>query len=290
MRSSQPTPSSLLEQLSQNSVPYRDPLVQVDWKSLDRKAFWLPETALSLYGLAEYAQLSREQRRTLSHYELLNFVAAGLWLEGIFMERLARSLRRPRCSTAGHTYRLHELREEAGHSLMFLELIRRADLPLPPLQVRRFGIANLLGRFAPFESIGFLVALLLGEEIPDRMNRFVRQHRAEICPTINDMITVHLIDEARHIAHVRNNLDSLLKLQGTWRPRLLRPVFNAALREFVHAFYFPGPRTYELAGLAPGKLWRRKALLNPHRLAFVETTLRPALRTLAQRGIQLDWR
>lgn len=290
MPPSRPTTSGLLEHLNQNSTPYRDPLDRINWKALDRKAFWLPESALSLYGLPEYARLSGEQRRALSHYEFLNFIIAGLWLEGIFMERISRSLRRPSDSIADRIYRLHELREEAGHSLMFLEVMRRSGLPLPPMHSRSLSIATLLGRYAPFESAGFQIAVLLGEEVPDRLNRYVQRHRAEICPAISDMVKNHLIDEARHIAHARDVLNARRKTLRSWRTRLLRPLLNAALRDFVRAFYFPGPRVYELAGLTPGKPWADAARRNPHRLAFVDDTVRPTLRMLQQYGIELDWR
>ncbi len=290
MHSSQPTASGLLEQLSRNSVPYRDPLVWVDWNALDRRSFWLPEPAISLYGLPEYEHLSLEQRHALSQYEFLNFITAGLWLEGIFMERISRSLCHPHRDIADFIYRLHELREEAGHSLMFLELIRRAGLSLPPLHARRISIANLLGRYAPFESAGFLIAVLLGEEIPDRMNRFVRKHCADLCPTISDIVKAHVIDEARHIAHVRDMLNARLSSSRSWLVRLMHPVLNAALREFVQVFYFPGPHIYELAGLTPGKRWADAARRNAHRLGFVEDTIRPTLRTLRQYGLELEWR
>lgn len=290
MRFSLPTSSALLEQLSQNSVPYHDPLARVDWKALDRKKFWLPEPALSLYGLPAYERQPKERRRALSQYEFLNFVTAGLWLEALFMERIGRSLRQPRCTSAHLIYRLHKLREEAGHSLMFLELIRRAGLSPPPRPARSFGIADLLGRFASFESTGFMTVVLLGEEIPDRMNRWVCRHRAEICPAIADIVKAQVIDEARHIVHARDALHTRLKSLRPWRIALLTPALNAALREFVRAFYFPGPRVYELAGLAPGKQWHQAARRNPHRLAFVEDTIRPALRLLEQQGMKLDWR
>ncbi len=42
---------SLIRQLSDNSGPYRDPLSAIDWTRLDSASFWLPEPALSLYGL-----------------------------------------------------------------------------------------------------------------------------------------------------------------------------------------------------------------------------------------------
>ncbi|NIR60433.1 MAG: diiron oxygenase, partial [Gammaproteobacteria bacterium] len=171
------TSTGLIEQLTRNSAPYHDPLTRIDWESLDRRAFWLPEPALSLYGLPQYVALGEAQRQTLSQYEFINFLMAGLWLEGLFMHRISATLLEPVGNLTRHIYHLHELREETGHSLMFLELMRRAHLPLHEPRFWRLGLVNALGRYAPFESVLFWVAVLIGEEVPDRLNRYVRNHR-----------------------------------------------------------------------------------------------------------------
>ncbi|HSP00967.1 MAG TPA: diiron oxygenase [Thioalkalivibrio sp.] len=282
--------SELLEQLSRNSTPYLDPLGRVDWEALSLEDFWLPEEALSLYGLDAYGDLPVERRQALSQYEFLNFIEGALWLESIFMERISRSMGRVGSDLSRATYRLHELREEAGHSLMFLELMRRSRLPMPRTRFRRFNLANLLGRHAPYESSAFWMAVLIGEEVPDRMNRLIRKHRDKISPTIYDMITVHVIDEARHIAHARETLggtvDQLSPLQRT----LFRPVMNTVFRQFVHAFYDPHPRIYELAGRSDGRRWARLARQNPQRTEFVDQCVASALRVLEEHGLKLRWR
>ncbi|HKK14166.1 MAG TPA: diiron oxygenase [Gammaproteobacteria bacterium] len=284
------TSNELIEQLSRNSTPYHDPLVRVNWEALSREQFWLPEDAVSLRGLPAYDALPVERRRALSQYEFLNFIEGGLWLEGIFMQRISLAAGGPCHDLASAAYRLHELREEAGHSLMFLELMKRANMPLARTRFRRFNLANLLGRYAPPESPGFWMAVMVGEEVPDRMNRFVRKHREEVCPTIYDMVTAHVIDEARHIAHARGTLDRRLERVSRLRLRLWQPVLEQALRYFVRVFYFPGPRVYELAGLSPGSRWAKAARDNPQRIRFVDDCVRPTLRLLAERGVHLRWR
>ena len=122
---------TLLEQLSINSDPYHDPLARLDWAAFNCDDYWLPEDALSLYGLPEYQALSDAARRRLSQYEFIGFIQAGLWLEGIFIERLGRALKDSALAAEQAIY-LHEIREEAGHSLMFLKLMERSGLPLPP--------------------------------------------------------------------------------------------------------------------------------------------------------------
>lgn len=280
--------TELLEQLSRNSTPYNDPLKRVRWGELNQSSFWLPEEAVSLYGLPQYEQLPVEQRRALSQFEFLNFIEAGLWLESIFIERIARSLKRPRKNLPRLIYLLHELREEAGHSLLFLDLLRRSGPLLPNTRFHRLNMANLVGRYAPFDSAGFWAAVLIGEEVPDRLNRFIRKHRDEVCPAVYEIVSIHVIDEARHIAHARETVESKLATMPGWQKRLLRTVVTRVVRQFINAYYFPGPRVYELAGLTPGVDWAKAARRNPHRKAFVENCLQSSLRLLKTHGLVKD--
>ena len=104
--------AEILEQLSQHQI-YQDPIKRVNWLRLSLDDFWLPEEALSLYGVSEFMVLSDEQRKALSHFEYLHFLEANVWLEGLFMERLARSASYARKNIALLKYHLNELREEA---------------------------------------------------------------------------------------------------------------------------------------------------------------------------------
>ncbi|MDH5301325.1 MAG: diiron oxygenase [Gammaproteobacteria bacterium] len=282
--------SQLIDQLSRNSSPYHDPLLRVRWEQLNQNSFWLPEPAISLYGCPEYDKLSLEQRKTLSQFEFLNFIEAGIWLESLFMERIARSLGKQARNLAEVTYHLHEMREEAGHSLMFVELLRRSGPLLPNTRFHRFDISNVLARIAPFESVIFWTAVLIGEEVPDRMNRFVRKHQDAVNPAIFDIVSVHIIDEARHIAHAKDSIAQALSNASPLKRRLLSAIINRMIREFVRAFYLPGAHIYEMAGLAPGTAWAQRARNNLHRSSFIHQCTEPTLRTLRGHGLQLDWK
>lgn len=122
--------AALLRQLSNVSTPYRDPLALIEWGALSLDDAWLPEPALSLHGLPEYEGVSGPVKRRLSQYEFINVMLCGLWLEGLLLLRLARRLD-PGLARSEHEYLLHEMREEAGHSLMFLKAIESSGLPLP---------------------------------------------------------------------------------------------------------------------------------------------------------------
>lgn len=281
--------SALTEQLNRCSSPYRDPLSRIDWDKLDTDAWWLPESAVSLYGLSDYASLSEQQRKRLSQYEFINFIEKALWLEGIFMERISRALADSLGQPSQTVYRLHELREEAGHSLMFMELIRRSRLPVPSSAFRRPRLATWVGRHAPYRSAAFWIAVLIGEQVPDRMNRTIRKHRGEIASTIYDVITAHAIDEARHIVHARETLHECFPRGGRLAPLYL-PLLNRIFRQFVQAFYFPTPELYRLAGLEMPMLWAQRARANPTRVAFVDECVAGTIRELSAKKLPVHWR
>lgn len=280
--------SNLTEQLSRSSTPYRDPIAGIPWEALDQRAYWLPPEAISLYGVPAFMALPEHQRQRLSQYEFLNFIEGGIWLEGIFMERIARSTRNTRDRRA-LKYRMHELREEAGHTLMFLELMERSGMRGPPMRHPRLLLTDLFGRYAPLESLAFWMAMVIGEEVPDRLNRYIRAHEGEVSPTIAAMCTLHMVDEARHIAYARGELETRLAGLGSWRRALLTPVMRKLIRQFVSVFYYPTAAVYSSAGLGSGWNWTTLARTNPHRSAFVRRTLDPTLQLLQQQGFAITW-
>jgi hypothetical protein len=275
---------SLLEQLSTNSAHYSDPLTRLDWQSLDANRPWLPEEAVSLFGLPEYDELSNTLKVRLSQYEFTGFIQAGIWLEAIFIERLSKNLRHTQ-STQELAYYLHEIREESGHSLMFLKLMEKSGLRLPGVWRHRPFVADFLGRHTPLNTTLFWLAVTIGEEVPDRLNRYVRtEGKDKVDNVIRQMCTLHIIDEARHIAHARSALEASLKHCGTLQRRLLTPVINLLIQQFVRTFYLPSADVYELAGLSHGKQWRELARRNPARRAFILKCLNPTLHMLRSHG------
>src|SRR5512146_2802550 len=114
--------------LAEPSVPPSDsPLERSDWDAVDRECWWLPPDALSLAGVAEFEALPLVTRRRLSHREFAHLTEAGLWLEAVFLQRLAALAWHTRDAALRARY-LEEIREEAGHSLIFLELLRRSGV------------------------------------------------------------------------------------------------------------------------------------------------------------------
>ncbi|MDP1680925.1 MAG: diiron oxygenase [Burkholderiales bacterium] len=274
----------LLKQLSVNSEPYHDPLSRLNWDELNLGDFWLPPAALSLAGLPEFERQDEQVKRRLSQYEFVNFIQAGLWLEGLFVERLSKALKHTESLTE-YAYCLHEIREEAGHSLMFLKLMEKSGLHLPANSFQRPWLADFLGRHAPMHSRLFCLAVVIGEEVPDRLNRYVRANGDGVNPLIKQMCRLHIIDEARHIARARGELERELEHTAPLTRKLLSPWVRTLIAQFVRAFYLPCAEVYELAGLTPGHQWRALARSNPVHLELVAQNLRPTLNLLARHGL-----
>lgn len=280
------SPSYLVTQLNRSSAPYEDPYRKVEWDLLDLAEPWLPPEALSLAGLDAFERLGEDRKRALSQHEFLNFIEAGIWLEAMFMERMSRVLRVRQADLSELKYRAHEIREESGHTLMFLELVERSGLSLSGTQWAP-PLLDLFTRTIPVESVEFWLAAVLGEEIPDQMNRYIRRHGAGVNTVILQLCGIHMKDEARHIAYARELVRSKAGGITNVRRRLGSAMMNHLLRQFIDTFYYPSAAIYERAGLYPGRRWRAAARTNPHRQRFLRELIDPGLRLLRPLGYEL---
>lgn len=252
---------------------------------MSREDYWLPPERLSLHGVPEFDLLTDVQRKRLSHLEFLNFIDTGLWLEGIFIERLGAKLKRA-FDPANYAILLQEIREEAGHSLMFLRLMEETGLRLPPAG-RAYSLLDFFGRHAPTGSAFFWLAVVVGEEIPDQLNHAICQAPA-VNVTIREMADLHRQDEARHIAHARHVLVSKLASAGSVRKALLGRLAGALIRALLERCYLPSGALYDLAGLGDGKAWRERARNNPQRIEWIGRCVAPTVGFLGRHGVNLD--
>ncbi len=279
----------MLEQLSANSVPYRDPLTVLDWRSLTLERYWLPPEAISLHGLAEFEALSEAARMRLSQYEFLAFAQAGVALERIFLQSTARRLRHAE-PNAEYAFLLHELREEAGHSLMFLRLAAASGLDAPDWRRSLPRFPRSASRLPGGEALHWFL-MVIAQDLPDKLHRFVRRQAGrETSAFVRHMITLHMLDQTRHTAYARRSFELAMHGRGRAFARLCPFVFDALFNRFVRAYFWPPVELYERAGLGDGRVWRRLALRNALRREFVLKLAAPTMRLLAQHGIRVRLR
>lgn len=268
---------------------YLDPLTLIDWPQLGAPGAWLPQSALSLHGLPEFAAAGDEVKRRLSRYEFINVMYCGIWLESIFLQRVSRLLQ-PDMPRTENAHLLQELREETGHSLMFLRAIDAAGVELPQGSWRAPRAAAMLGRYAPAGSAVFWLAMLIGEHVSDSLNRHVCEAAVDVNPAVRQICMLHVTDEARHINHARGMLAAALSASGATRRAFLSAVARVLLQQMTSVFYYPPAGFYTLAGLPRDTDWQALALRNPVRRQFVAQQLAPTVQLLQSFGLDVRGR
>lgn len=279
-----PERDAVFQQLNAASESYRDPLGAVNWPQLSLDSWWLPPDCLSLAGVTAFEALPEPSRRRLSRYEFVHWLQAGLWLERLFLARTAQGLSGA-ATPLDYAARLHELREEAGHSLLFLKFMEVSGLHLPATACPAPPLLTLLARLTPADSLLFRLAVVIGEEVPDKFNRRIRAQAHTIDPVVARVVSLHMMDEARHVARARLRAEERLAHLGPLRRHFLAHTVRALLGVFARTLFLPAPPLYELAGLGEGRRWHALAAANPVRLSFMRACLAPTLAWLARRGV-----
>ncbi len=248
-------------------------------------AWWLPPDALSLAGIAEFEALPLAVRRRLSHHEFAYLLEAGLWLESLFIQRLGGAIDREP-DPERRRYYLNEIREEAGHSLMFLELLGRAGVRIPAAARPRSAAATALGRLLPFPGALFWTVTVIGEELGDRLNRMVPRGVEDVIVSavVYHMARLHARDEARHIAHTRAVCAEAVRRLAPWQRLALSPVVAMAVAQYARRLCYPPRVLYLGAGLPPQTDWGALARANPARRAFVAQATAPTIEFLRSVG------
>lgn len=286
LRASRPAPRATAVPLTADTTaPYEDPLLQIDWDAVDHQCWWLPPDALSLAGVEEFEALPVADRQRLSHCEYLHLLQTGIWLEALFVERLALLAWRSDDPHARAAY-LREIREEAGHSLMFVELIRRSGIAPAPRRATGVRLAHALGRWVPPGSALFWALVVIGEELPNRLNRELLRGVEDVTlsAVVFRIARIHSRDEAIHAAFARRQCEAATQRVAPGRRALLSRVLARAFGAFVRHVHYPPRPVYESAGLRPANRWRTMALRNPARRTLAQRTAAPTLEFLRRVG------
>jgi hypothetical protein len=224
--------TSNLQQLADLGRRYTDPMAAIDWQRQDSGKPWLPPAMLSLSGLAIQRAMTPEQVRRLSQVEFARLCAAGIWVEGLLMHRLTAV---PTASLPAGEARLllQEVREEAGHGLMFLEMIERAGLSDICLLGNTRLLSWVANKLDP-QSPEFWAMVYLGEAITDSFAlKALKLGGDEICPLARDVLQFHHREEARHMAAAKALLKSRCSGLSAYRKRRLKLMLRHLLPRFL---------------------------------------------------------
>lgn len=270
--------SPTLRQLADLGAAYRDPMTSIDWHLAKPDRPWLPASLLSL---DQNDAIPPDRAVDFSRVEFARLCASGMWLEGLLISRVMRN----GClNTAPEEARvmLQEVREEAGHSLMFVEMIDRAGLG----GVELLGDVGLLTRIAHRlhrDSAEFWAMVYIGEAVTDSFAlKALRADTDEICPVARQVLWFHHKEEARHMAAAR----ALLKARVAGMSALRRGAFHVALkfllRRFLKATLYPTEASLRAIGLPDPAGTARAAAASPARAKLARDCAAPAMRFIEQ--------
>jgi hypothetical protein len=245
--------------LRSTAVRSFDPEIEIDWAAPVEpgKAFML-ERRCSLYGTPLWEQLSPEQRLELGKHEAASVASTGIWLESTLMRILAKLAYQGDPTSRHIQYALTELGEECRHSTMFARMIERMGTPYYGPSARIKALGNLLPALA--HGPAMWAAILIGEEIPDRVQR-EQVNDESIQPLMRMVNRIHIIEEARHISFARAELPRSVAAAN--RAELLSDRAVIARFAFIVSRSLINPQVYRSVGLEP-RAARRVALANPY--------------------------
>ena len=189
-----------------------------------------------------------------------------------------------RNGSAEYRYVMHEVVEEARHSMMFQELINRigAD-PRPPTGFDQFCDDRIANWGREFPEL-FFFAVLAGEIFIDQQNReLLRQPKHVVHPIVRRVIQIHVTEEARHVCfaeqYLREHLPACNRLQREAMGWVIPVIFSEANRVIMQpdrrlAREFAIPKTALREAFGPGTEYRR----------IVAATIEPVRQLCADHG------
>ena len=263
--------STVLHRLGALGATYNDPVAAIDWSKSEPDQPWLPPDLLSLAGLGLQADMPRDVLLRLSQVEFARLCAAGLWLEGLLIGRVAATGFLA-AETDETRVMLQEVREESGHGLMFLEMIERAGLSGVPLLGPTRLLTEIAQRLDP-KGPAFWAMVYIGESVTDTyaLKALKASGTEEICPVARQVLYLHHRDEARHIAAARAFLDTRISNMGHAKRLIFRQLLNTLLKRFLFATLYPTAASLQAMGMANANGAAAAARACPERLALANS-------------------
>lgn len=203
-----------------------DAYVDVDWDDpdlaldLDDPRLELPDDD-PLGATAWYRAQPAAVRSRLGLHVVCEQLHVGMDFEGVLSAGLLELSRTLPVDDPRRRYALHEVIEEAQHTLMFRELIARSGLETRGLR----GLDRLHSHTVPAKARRFpeyFFLFVLGGEAPvDRAQRDALRPGRALHPLLRTIIRIHVTEEARHISFAEAFLRERVPRLSRWRRAFL---------------------------------------------------------------------
>ncbi|MFB7473620.1 diiron oxygenase [Kitasatospora sp. NPDC056184] len=257
-----------------------DPAVEIDWDApLPPGQYGLNPEWSTLYGTALWAEMTEEQRVTLTRHEVGSIMTTGIWFEMILQQMVLRDQYLNNPAGAEFRFALTEIADECRHSIMFARACEKMGIP----QYRPNQVVAQAGRAYKTLARGELAygGILVAEEVLDVMQRdWMRGEN--VLDIVRGTSRIHVVEESRHMKFARQEIRERLRGAGTLRRR--NAAFGIAVGAYVIVTSMVHPSVYKAAGLDVGRALA-EARASEHRRAMMRTSSRHLMAFLAENGL-----
>jgi hypothetical protein len=261
--------AATLATLSEASVRHFNPYTDIDWEApvfsvTDNDPRWVLSTFDPLGSHPWYQSQPLDKQIAIGMWRQANMAKVGTQFEGILVRGLLHYAFWVPNGSPEYRYCVHESIEECSHSLMFQEIVNRigADVPGMPRWLRVLSI------FVPFYAgplpNAFFFGVLAGEVPFDHLQTNLLREPAprSVHPIMEDLIAIHVAEEARHISfaheYLHRRVPRLTSFARFWLslyvPIVMRMLGQAMVvpsRRFFREFDIPRSVRRELYSGAP---------------------------------------
>lgn len=273
---------ALLAKLSEASLNTRHPLDpgQIDWSvPIDDTWWYAPSSGIPFYGTPWWDRFDEREQRALSRLRAASLAQAGILIEQTLTRGFIELLSQYDPAWPLSRYMLHELAEEAQHMLMFSEWVRRLGV-IPPRQAWQLRMgAPMLGLSARQVPVVFFIVVIAGELTTDRLQADAAE-RSELHPTLRQLLRLHHVEEARHIAFARDFLERQYRELSRGERKAVRLVAPVVAQGLARTLVLIPPWEGMPSWVTPDILER--ASQSEVRHGLLQRAFRPLLRTFEE--------
>ena len=260
-------------------VPWDDPDFAVDPD--DPRWELGPDHALG--GTEWYRSQPQEVRARIGLHIIASNTKVGLEFENVLKRGLLEYAFRLPNGAPEFRYAYHEVIEEAQHSLMFHELVKRTGFDLPGMPgIMRFGTRRVVAMARRCPEL-FFVFVLGGEDPIDDVQREALR-RGDAHPLLERIMRIHVTEEARHLSFARHFLKQQVPQLPWWRKAVLAVEAPIILGVMAQLMLQPSPQVVRTYGI-PKDVIREAFTDNPEHHARVAHSLRKVRSLLEELGL-----
>ncbi len=277
--------NAALDRIAKHGRHYKDPIATIDWQVAEAQRPWLPKGLL--LGPDIQVEMKDDQFIALSRAEYTRLCAAGLWLEGLLINRVTE----PGLlglETEEARVMLQEIREETGHSLMFLEMIDRAGHDDRP-RLTGTRLLTAIAKRLRIETAEFWAMVFIGETVTDtfamKALKLSKPADDTICPVAQQVLALHHREEARHIAAARQFLAARVSRMSRHRRWLFARTLHWLLNLFLEATMYPSVESLQRAGVSDANNLVQRLRRDPWRQEVAAACAAPAVSLLTREGL-----